>query len=154
MRSSISAQSCDSIPPAPGLMVMMAFRRSFSPESSVTVSSSETYVVGRGHFALDFLQERIALRGVFFFLGQMKIGVDIAGHGLQLRVGSENRLRRLALLHDFLGLFLVLPEIRLRDFLFQGGYGFAAAGNVKDSSARVRCACEVLPAAAVNLRSS
>src|SRR5580704_15339432 len=84
----------------------------------------------------------------------MKIGIDIAGHGRQLRVGSEDRFRRLALLHHFLGLFLVLPEIRLRDFLFQGGYGFTAAGNVKDNSARVRCACEARPVAAVNLQSS
>ena len=42
MRSSISAQSCDSVPPAPGWMVTMALRASFSPESSVLVSSSST----------------------------------------------------------------------------------------------------------------
>ena len=142
------------MPPAPGLMVMMAFRRSFSPESSVTVSRSETYVSAAANFALDFLEERIALHGIFFFLGQMKIGVDIAGHGLQLSVRSEDCLGGFPLLHDFLGLFLVLPEIGLCDFLFQGGYGVAAAGNVKDSSARARCACEVLPAAVEYLQSS
>ena len=44
MRSTIEAQSCDSVPPAPGLMVMIALRWSVSPESSVRVSCSETYV--------------------------------------------------------------------------------------------------------------
>src|ERR1700678_2639250 len=43
MRRSISAQSCDSVPPAPGLMVTIAFRRSFSPARSVFVSSSDKY---------------------------------------------------------------------------------------------------------------
>ncbi len=42
MRRSISAQSCDSVPPAPGLMVTMALRRSFSPARRVLVSRSET----------------------------------------------------------------------------------------------------------------
>src|SRR5579863_8202962 len=84
----------------------------------------------------------------------MKIGVDIAGHGGQLAVGREDGLRGLALLHDFLSLFLVLPEIGVRDFLFEGGYRFAAAGNVKDSSAQGRCACEARPARAADLRSS
>jgi hypothetical protein len=37
----MDAQSCDSVPPAPGLIVMMALRWSFSPESNVFVSSSE-----------------------------------------------------------------------------------------------------------------
>jgi hypothetical protein len=51
----------------------------------------------------------------------MKISVDVAGHGRQFRVGGEDRFRGLALLHHFLRLLLILPEVRLRDFLFQGG---------------------------------
>src|SRR5581483_570585 len=43
MRSSISAQSCDSVPPAPGFTVRIAFSRSLSPESRVSVSSCATY---------------------------------------------------------------------------------------------------------------
>ena len=38
MRNSISAQSCDSVPPAPGWIVTMAFLRSSSPESIVRIS--------------------------------------------------------------------------------------------------------------------
>src|SRR5579872_7492225 len=42
MRSSISAQSCDSVPPAPGWIVTIALRASFSPESKVSVSRRST----------------------------------------------------------------------------------------------------------------
>ena len=42
MRRSMSAQSCDSTPPAPGWMVMMALRWSLSPESRVSVSRRST----------------------------------------------------------------------------------------------------------------
>ncbi len=42
MRSSISAQSCDSVPPAPGLMVTMAFVRSCSPPSIFLISAAST----------------------------------------------------------------------------------------------------------------
>jgi hypothetical protein len=50
----------------------------------------------------------------------MEIGVDIAGHGRQLCVGGQNGFRGFALLHHFLGNFLILPDIRMRDFIFQG----------------------------------
>ena len=42
MRSSISAQSCDSVPPAPGWMVTMALARSCSPPSIFLVSAAST----------------------------------------------------------------------------------------------------------------
>ena len=42
MRRSISAQSWDSVPPAPGFTVTMALRLSFSPARRVLVSRSET----------------------------------------------------------------------------------------------------------------
>ena len=38
--SSISAQSCDSVPPAPGWIVQMALRASDSPDKSISVSAS------------------------------------------------------------------------------------------------------------------
>ena len=47
MRMSISAQSCDSVPPAPGWIVTIAFLRSSSPESIVRISpvwTSRAYV--------------------------------------------------------------------------------------------------------------
>ena len=42
MRSSISAQSCDSVPPAPGWIVTIAFLRSCSPPSIFLVSPAST----------------------------------------------------------------------------------------------------------------
>ena len=42
MRSSISAQSCDSVPPAPGWMVTIAFLRSCSPPSIFLISPACT----------------------------------------------------------------------------------------------------------------
>src|ERR1051325_7543006 len=42
MRMSISAQSCDSVPPAPGWMMTSAPSRSCSPESRLLVSSAAT----------------------------------------------------------------------------------------------------------------
>ena len=42
MRSSISAQSCDSVPPAPGWMVTIAFFWSCSPPSIFLVSAAST----------------------------------------------------------------------------------------------------------------
>ena len=42
IRSSISAQSCDSVPPAPGWMVTMALARSCSPPSIFLVSAAST----------------------------------------------------------------------------------------------------------------
>src|SRR3954470_13632555 len=42
MRSSISAQSCDSVPPAPGWMVIIALLRSCSPPSIFLVSPAVT----------------------------------------------------------------------------------------------------------------
>ena len=42
MRSSISAQSCDSVPPAPGWIVTMALLRSCSPPSIFLVSPAST----------------------------------------------------------------------------------------------------------------
>ena len=44
MRSSISAQSCDSVPPAPGWMATMAFRPSCSPPSILRISAASTSV--------------------------------------------------------------------------------------------------------------
>src|SRR6266508_1563367 len=45
MRQSISAQSCDSVPPAPGWMVAIASRSSYSPLSNASTSRSSTLAV-------------------------------------------------------------------------------------------------------------
>ena len=59
--------------------------------------------------------------GILLFLGKMKIRLDVAAHGRELRIRGEDRVGGLALLHYFLGLFLIVPEIRRGDFGFDGG---------------------------------
>ncbi len=74
--------------------------------------------VGGGHFALDFAKQRIALGHVGFFLGEMKIRLDIALHARKLRIGCDNPFGKFSLLENLLRLFLVLPEIGMRGFCF------------------------------------
>src|SRR5271167_4858005 len=97
MRSSISAQSCDSVPPAPGWMVTMALRASFSPESSVLVSSSSTLA------------------------RQLEVGVDVVAAALQVGLGGQRFFQPLALPHHLLRLFRIRPEVGVGGFLFQFG---------------------------------
>ncbi len=63
MRSSISAQSWLSVPPAPGWMVTMALRASFSPESSIAVSTCSRTSEKDFRLALDIAARRLRLRG-------------------------------------------------------------------------------------------
>src|SRR6266550_1527991 len=78
IRSNISAQSCDSMPPAP-----------------------------------DFVEERIALGHVGLFFGEVKIRLDVAQHSREFGIGGDNPFGDFSLLENFLGLLLVLPEIRM-----------------------------------------
>ncbi len=74
--------------------------------------------VGGGHFALDILEQRIALGHVGLFFGEMKIRFDVAQHARELGIGRDHAFGDFSLLENFLGLFLVLPEIRMRGFCF------------------------------------
>lgn len=69
--------------------------------------------VGRGDFALDFVEQGFALGHVGLFFGKTKIRFDVAQRAFELFVRSDNLFRGFALLQDSLRLFLVLPEIRL-----------------------------------------
>ena len=59
---------------------------SFSPESSVAVSSSRDVVSAAVISRSVSLQERFALRGIGLFLGHMEISVDVARHAGELVV--------------------------------------------------------------------
>jgi hypothetical protein len=74
----------------------------------------------------------------------VEIGVDVGKNAREFFFGGNIAFRALALLQNGLSLLLVLPERRIADFCFEGFYDFAAGGNVKDNSARVRCASSVL----------
>jgi len=64
------------------------------------------------------VEQRIALGHDGFFLGQMKICLDVAQRARELRIGRDNPFRDFSPLENFLRLFLVLPEIRMRGFCF------------------------------------
>jgi hypothetical protein len=70
----------------------------------------------------------------------MHISFDVAGDAGELLVGVYAAFRLLALLQDALGLFLIVPETRLRSLGLKFRDKLAMAGNVKDSSARGRFA--------------
>ncbi len=71
---------------------------------------------------------------------QVEIGLKIARPPLELLVRLDAFFGLLALLENFLRLFLVLPEIRLGGFCFEAAEPLPAARSLKGSSARVRCA--------------
>jgi hypothetical protein len=68
----------------------------------------------------------------------MEIGFDIAGDSREFLFGGYAAFGNPAFLKNALGLFLILPEIRLRGLGFKFGEETAMARNVKDNSARVR----------------
>ena len=60
MRSSISAQSCDSVPPAPGWIVTIAFLRSCSPPSIFLVSPASTCAPSSSSARAEIVGDRLA----------------------------------------------------------------------------------------------
>jgi len=89
--------------------------------------------------AVEFFQKVIALLGVGFFLGQIDVGIEIAGKRGQLFVGGNLIFGALAIAQDGLRRFLIVPEIRLGDARFQRFQAFAMGSSVKDSSEPWRC---------------
>jgi hypothetical protein len=73
----------------------------------------------------------------------MEIGFDVGDGARELFLRSDVALRALALLKNALGFLLILPERWIVDFWLKGFQQFAAGGNVKDNSGRVRCAFSV-----------
>ena len=84
-----------------------------------------------GEFADDFR------RDVFALAAQLKQCVDIADQRGDSGILVECRFQALALLHQLLAGFLVVPEIGLRDLLFDLRQLLLFGGNVKDSSAQL-----------------
>jgi hypothetical protein len=92
------------------------------------------------------------LRAVGFFLREVEIRVEIARLGRERFSGVNAFFKLLALLQDGLGLFLVLPEIWIVYFLFACGELLLRGFDVKDSSARARCASGARRSVSAGLR--
>jgi hypothetical protein len=73
----------------------------------------------------------------------VEIGFDVADAAYELFVRGDIAFRVFTLLQDALGFFLVLPEGGIAGLCFEGFQAFAVGGDVKDSSARGRCAFSI-----------
>jgi hypothetical protein len=82
----------------------------------------------------------------------MKIRVEIARLARERFFGVYAIFELLPLLQDGLGLFLVLPEIRIAYFFFESGQMLLRGLSVKDSSARARCVSRARRSVAAGLR--
>jgi hypothetical protein len=76
------------------------------------------------------------LLDVGFFLGEMDVGLDVAGDGRELFVRGNLFFGALALAENALCGFLVAPEIGVGDARFEGFQALAILWRVKDSSVR------------------
>ena len=107
MRSSISAQSCDSVPPAPGWMVTIALLRSCSPPSIFLISAASTFAASSSsprELGVDVLARRPIRRST---------------RGRRSRACSDRDQREVfleaaAALQHLLRFGLVVPEIGRR----------------------------------------
>jgi len=64
------------------------------------------------------VKQRVALGHIGFLGGEIEICLDIAQHAGEFLVGRNNLLGGFTLLKNFLGFFLVLPEVGMRGFFF------------------------------------
>ena len=115
MRMSISAQSWDSVPPAPGCTTTMALSGSVSSESMVFDSS----------FSAKSTREGIsrARSGSVFSpsLGEFEVGFDVVGAAGEFGVVGEEGFEALAFAHEWLRTRGVGPDGGVGDFFFDGG---------------------------------
>jgi hypothetical protein len=75
-----------------------------------------------------------------FLLGEIDVGLDVAGDGREFFVGGNLFFGALAIAEDSLSRFLIAPEIGVGGAGFEGFQALAILGRVKDSSARAWCA--------------
>jgi len=73
----------------------------------------------------------------------VEIGFNVADGTCQLVVRGDIAFRVFALLENCLSFLLILPETGIAGLCFEGFQALAVGGNVKDSSARDRCAFSI-----------
>jgi len=82
----------------------------------------------------------------------VEIGFDVADGARKFFVGGDVAFGVFALLQDSLGFFLVLPEGGIAGLCFEGFQSLAVGCDVKDSSARGRCAFLIRQSESEDLR--
>jgi hypothetical protein len=91
-------------------------------------------IFGVAELAVELFQQIVALLGVGFFLGEMDVGVEVAGKRGEPVVGGNLIFGALAVAQNGLRGFLIAPEIGLCDAGFEGFQALAMWRDVKDSS--------------------
>ena len=105
-------------------------------------------------FAIQVFHQIFALLCVGLFLRQVDIRFYVADHCIQFRLGGNLVVGTFPFAEYTLSLFLVVPEIRLRYFCFEGFQFFTEMRSVKDNSAQARCVALDLHSDTVNLQES
>ena len=127
IRSSISAQSCESVPPAPERTVTTASPESYSPLNRRASSSSAS----RDSIEASW---RVELGGHLGVLGR-HLGelAEVGGVGLEPAEGLEPPLRAGVLGGGLRGALLVVPEAGRAHLALEPGYLGFELGRVKGS---------------------
>ena len=108
MRSSISAQSVASVPPAPALMLTSAARSSYWPENSSAVRSPLVVRCEGGVLSLDAAGHLRSSGGIAGQLGQLD---QVVGATDDVVPGGQLLAQAVRLAQDALRLALVVPEV-------------------------------------------
>ena len=104
IRSTISAQSCASVPPAPALTVTSASPASYGPEKSRASSSSPSRALDAVELLVDLVGERLVL------VGELDQRLEVVDVALELLPGLEPARGARVLGADLGGVLLVVPE--------------------------------------------
>jgi hypothetical protein len=96
--------------------------------------------IGGVKLAVEFFEEIVFLFDVGFLLGEIDVGLDVAGGGGEFIVGGNLFFGALAIAQNGLSGFLVAPEIGVGGASFEGFQALTVLRRVKDSSARAKCA--------------
>src|ERR1700719_2590529 len=134
MRSSISAQSWLSVPPAPAWTSRKLSLASASPDKS----ASAPRALG---FGLERIERRFGLLdhlGIVLGLAELDHGELVLELLLDARDPTQVFLERGALLHHFLRALLVLPQIRVLGLPIELGEPCLRLVEVKDASSAAR----------------
>ena len=134
MRRSMFAQSHDSVPPAPALMLRMQLLLSCRPLRKTFSSSASSSLKNLAEVAFQFLLD-LGLGGLRLGLAQLDHHLEI----LELLLRLEQRLDLVAegvgLVDELLGLLAVVPEVLGRHQGVDLAQAFLRAGHVKETSA-------------------
>jgi hypothetical protein len=85
---------------------------------------------------VQIFQEIVFLVDVGFLLGEIDVGLDVAGGRREFLVSGNLFFGALAIAEDTLSRFLIAPEIGIGGASLEDFQALAVLGGVKDSSAR------------------